>query len=443
MEYPAFNPPIIGGSLLIASIAIFHAFIAHFSVGASWMLAVAERRANRESDNDLLALLKKYALVVLLVPYILGAMTGVGIWFATSVVNPRAISAMIHLFVWGWAAEWTMFIVDIVAIYLYVYTWDRIQPAAHNGIAWILAASSTLTLALINGIISFMLTPGSWQALAPYGFWTGFFNPSFWPSTLMRFTVSLALAGAGVLLLMAMSKDLVRSVREKMTRLAYRMMLPSLLCLLIMPWAFSVIPKRSQDFVKGGGIPIAMFFALGMMCFVLLAAGSIAAMLRREYTPTVLGSSLLVLFAFVGYGSFEFVREGVRKPYVIEGFMYSTGVTTDAAAGVDRRANLAMLRKQGVLSAAPWTLPSGKKASELDPLTQGKAVYEAACASCHQTYAGYNALQPLIGGWTQPTIRRFLDTMHEQRPMMPPFPGTDDEKEALTAFIATVTKIGL
>ncbi len=442
MEYPIFDLPFFGGSLLIAAIAIPHVFIAQFSVGASFLLALAERRANREGDSETRAFLKTYAFTVLLVPYVLGAMTGVGIWFATSVASPRAISSMIHLFVWGWAAEWTMFIVDIVAIYLYVYTWDRIRPSAHNAIGWILAVSSTVTLVLINGILSFMLTPGSWEPLAPYGFWKAFFNPSFWPTTLMRFFVSLALAGAVALLLMALMRTVPAAVREKMTRLAYRMMLPALACLVLLPWAFSVIPERSQQFIQGGAIAMTLFFAMGMACFSLLALGTILAMVRREWNPSVLGASLLIFFAFVGYACFEFVREGARKPYVIEGFMYSTGVTTEKGQALDKRASLAVLREKGVLSAASWVLPLGRTIAELTPEEKGYAVFKAACLACHQVYAGYNAVQPLIGGWTRETLRSYLDTMHEQRPMMPPFPGTDAEKDALAAYMATLTRRG-
>jgi len=440
VEYPIFHLPVFGGSLLIGSVAILHVFIAQFAVGSGVFLAIAERQANHSGDTDTLAFLKKYSLAVLLIPYVIGTITGVGIWFVTSIVHPRAISVMIHLFVWAWAAEWTMFVVDVAAIYLYYYTWERIRPAAHNAICWIFACSSVVTLVLINGILSFMLTPGRWDPLAACGFWKAFFNPSFWPTTLMRLFVSLALAGTGAIALLALGKEIVPRVREAMTKLAYRLMLSSLLCVGLMVWAFMVIPTRSQEFLKGSAIPMVMFMVMGMTCFCLLALGSIIAMLRREHSPSVLGACLLCFFALVSYASFEFVREGVRKPYVIEGFMYSTGVTTPQAKDLDRRANLALLRARGLLSAAPWALPLGKAASEVDPRTKGRAVFEAACAACHQLRAGYNALQPLVQGWTAPALRRYLDTMHEQKAMMPPFPGTDDEKDALTAFITALTE---
>lgn len=442
MEYPIFNLPVVGGSLLIASVAILHVFIAMFSVGSGVFLALAERRANREGDTEVLGFLRKYSRAVLLVPYVVGTITGVGIWFATSVVNPRAISAMIHIFVWGWASEWVMFLVDVTAIYLYFYTWDRIRPAAHNAIAWIFVGSSVLTLVIINGILSFMLTPGDWRPLESGGFWKAFFNPSFWPTTLERLFVCLALAGAGAIAILAMAKSVSLPARRKMTSLAYRMMLPCLLCLPLSVWAFEVIPPRAQGFLKGSGVPMGMFFAMGLTCFLLLAAASIVAMLRREYSPSILGAALLCLFAFVAYGSFEFVREGIRKPYVIEGFMYSTGVTVPEQVGLDDRGNINLLRQRGVLSGAPWALPAGRTAGELSPLERGKAIYAAACGACHQPHQGYNALQPVVRGWTQVQIRRYLDTMHDQRPMMPPFPGTEADANDLTEYVYTLTERG-
>ncbi len=442
MEYPIFDLPVIGGSLLIAAVAIVHVFIAQFSVGASFMLAMAERRANREGDADTLAFLRKYSLTVLLIPYVVGTITGVGIWFVTSVVNPRALSTMIHLFVWAWAAEWVMFLVDVTAIYLYFYTWGRIRPAAHNAIAWIFFGSSLLTLVIINGILSFMLTPGQWQPLAEGGFWLAFFNPSFWPTTLLRLFVCFALAGVGAIALMAISQDIVPVVRQKITRLAYRMILPSLLCLPLFVWTFLVLPRRAQVFIEGSGVPMGMFFAMGLTCFLILSLAAIVAMIRREYTPSTLATILLVLFAFISYASFEFVREGVRKPYVIEGYMYSTGVTTAATDGLDARANLAVLQKRGVLSAAPWALPVGRRLEDLDTKARGQAVFRATCGACHQPEVGYNALRPLVRHWTAPIIREYLDTMHEQRPMMPPFPGSNQEKDWLTAYIDSLTERG-
>lgn len=439
MEYPIFHLPVAGGSLLIACVAIFHVFIAHFSIGAGAFLVLCERRANRENDLATLAFLRKYAFGVLLGPYVIGALSGVGIWFVTGIVNPRAISAMIHLFVWGWAAEWAMFIVDVAAIYLYFYTWGRISPRAHNAIGWVFLAASVATLVIINGVLSFMLTPGSWQP--GESFFRAFFNPSFWPTSIQRLLVALALGGAGALLLASFRRDLPQHVRQRVGGLAYRMMLPALVCLPLSVWSFHVLSERAQAFLAGSAVVMSIFFALGLTCYALLSIASIVAMTRREYAPSTLGALLLVLFAFISYASFEFVREGVRKPYVIEGYMYSTGMTTDLARPGDR-ASAARAANAGIIAAAPWAAPAGQRYQDLAPHDRGKAVFMAACAACHQPHAGYNALEPIVRGWTPTTIREYLDVMHEQRPMMPPFVALPSEKDDLTAYISSMTGRG-
>jgi mono/diheme cytochrome c family protein len=241
---------------------------------------------------------------------------------------------------------------------------------------------------------------------------------------------------------MAFNKTLPAATKQKVTRLAYRMMLPSLLCLPLSAWAFHVIPARAQAFLEGSGVPMGMFFAMGLTCFLILAVASIIAMIRKEYSPSVLGSCMIVLVAFIAYPSFEFVREGIRKPYVIEGYMYSTGVCAQQANGVCGRGNMQLLRTDGVLSAAPWALPPGKTAAELTPTERGRAVYAAACGACHQVNQGYNALKPVVRGWHKAQLRSYLDTMHDQRPMMPPFPGTAADKDALAEYLDTLTERG-
>ncbi len=102
---PFFDAGLRGGSLLIAGVAIFHIFIAHFSVGSGFLMALTQRRAIRDNDLDMDRAIGKYAFGVLLVPYVLGTVTGVGIWFCIALVSPRAVSILIHQFVWTWCAK--------------------------------------------------------------------------------------------------------------------------------------------------------------------------------------------------------------------------------------------------------------------------------------------------------------------------------------------------
>jgi hypothetical protein len=130
MNYPIWDLPASG--LLIAAIAIVHVFISHFAVGGGLFLVVTERKARREGDAELLSFVKLHTRFFVLLTLVLGAMTGVGIWFTIGLVHPQATSALINTFVWAWAIEWTFFVVEIAAAMVYYYGWDKLSPSTHQ-----------------------------------------------------------------------------------------------------------------------------------------------------------------------------------------------------------------------------------------------------------------------------------------------------------------------
>ena len=440
MEYPVLDVPLLGGSLLIAGIAILHTFIAHFSVGSGFLMALAQRRAIRDNDLAMSRALSKYAFGVLLVPYVLGTVTGVGIWFAIALAGPRAVSILIHQFVWFWAIEWVLFLVEGLAIHLYVFHWGRMAPRDHNRLAWIFAACSVGTLLIINAILSFMLTPGQWKPFdAGTLVYKGVLNPGYVPTSLGRILISLALAGAGGVVLASLTRSIDEQARRKLVRISCAMILPIILCLPLGAWTFAVLGPRSQNFLTGGAPVMLIFLNVGLAGMLILFLAAAISHLRRDFVVGSLGGVTMCLLALVVFGSMEFVREGVRKPFIIEGFMYSTGVTVSGAAAIDPVANLDRTRREGILAAAPWALPGGTGAAGLSPALRGQAVYRAACLRCH-CIDGYNAVRPLVATWPRESIRGLLDHMDQVKPAMPPFPGNQAEKDALTEFLYHLDK---
>ena len=137
---------------------------------------------------------------------VFGTVSGVGIWFAIGLTHPEATSTLIHNFVFGWAMEWVFFLVELATVAVYYYTWNRIDEKLHLTVGWVYAGASAATLIIINGILAFMLTPGdTWLAVAGTGheaskFWNAFFNPTYWPSLLLRACVCCSLAGVWALI---------------------------------------------------------------------------------------------------------------------------------------------------------------------------------------------------------------------------------------------------
>ena len=156
MNYPVWDIP--AGGLLIAAIAIVHVFVSHFAVGGGLFLVLVERRARRDNDEALLGYVRQHSRFFILLTLVFGAITGVGIWFTIGLVHPQATSSLINTFVWGWAIEWTFFVTEIAAAMVYYYGWDRLDARTHERVGWVYAVSAWLSLVVINGILSFMLT---------------------------------------------------------------------------------------------------------------------------------------------------------------------------------------------------------------------------------------------------------------------------------------------
>src|SRR6476646_11129898 len=154
MEFPLWYVPFITAPMLIPLIAVPHVIVAQFAVGAGILLADLVRRAHRDHSAERLVYLNGLTRFFVLITLVFGAFTGVGIWWTIGLSSPETTSALIHIFVFGWAAEWTMFALELVAAFAFYYLWGRLSPREHIIIGWIYAGAAWVSLVLITGITS-------------------------------------------------------------------------------------------------------------------------------------------------------------------------------------------------------------------------------------------------------------------------------------------------
>lgn len=430
MQYPIWDVPMLGGGMVIAIIAIVHVTVAHFAVGAGLFVAITESKALRQKRPLLLRFLRDFSNFLVLVSFVFGAITGVGIWFSIALVSPEATSALIHQFVWGWATEWVFFLIEIVAGYVYYYTWDRMDPKKHVVVAWIYAISAFMSLVIINGILSFMLTPGAW--LQTQSFWDGFFNPTYWPSLALRTLSSLSLAAIFVTIAVNLAKNYTCEERHEVVTEGGRWMIPLALMIPVSAWYFAQVPTEARELLMGKAVAITLFFLFGVAASTLVGFFAYYGLILKKRYINLETSILLGLIAFIATGSMEFVREGIRKPYVIYGYMYSNAIR---AGEVDK------LNQEGVLPWAPWTAVALKAqdAASLTADQRGQALFRAQCLRCH-TLDGFNGIKPLIHNWPDTSLRHALDTLHTEQYYMPPFIGTNQEKEELLRYLIQLSR---
>lgn len=420
MNYPFWDIPFIGGGILIGLVAIIHTFVSQFAIGGGLFLVLTEIKAYKENNSGIIDYLKIHSRFFILVTLVFGALTGVGIWFTIGLVTPTATSALIHIFVWGWAIEWIFFFIEIAAAMIYYHTWDKINRKTHLTIGWIYFIAAWMSLFVINGILSFMLTPGAW--IENRSFWSAFFNPTMLPSLIMRTAVSLALAGLYALLTSSNLKN--EDLRKLMVKYSAKwLIVPFFILPLGGLWYVSVIPEMAFDIISGGA-PAVTLFAVASVFFSILIFGFAYFLPYRhpERFPVAL-SALFLLMGLTVTAVSEWVREAIRKPYIIYDYMYSNNVL---------KVNEENVKQTGVLASAKWTIIDTK--TETDTLKIGEQVFKLQCQSCH-TVEGYNGVKILVKGWQEPFIDAQLQHLNQLKGFMPPFMGSEMERKALAKWL--------
>lgn len=423
MNYPVWDLPFAHG-LLIAIIATLHVYVAHFAVGGGLYLVVVEHLARKRNDEALLGILQRHSRFFLLLTLVFGAMTGVGIWFTIGLINPAGTSALIRAFVWGWAIEWTFFVTEIAAAMVYYYGWKRLSPGKHLAVGWIYFIMAWLSMVVINGIISFQLTPGAW--LETRNFWDGFFNPTYWSSLFARTFYAIALGGLFALWTASRSggRD-DRTERLQLVRFSGAWALIGVVLTAVGTWWWwNDVPADIRALTQGD-LPITSAVTqwtplLTGLLALLVIAGPLA--LPRLVNRPV--AFVILLAGLAAMGSAEWAREGIRKPWVIYEYIYSNGVL---ATEVDA------LREAGIVANGVWIEP----ALADDRIAHGKQIFRAACQNCHAE-TGYNGMQSRVQHWDEAFAASMVALLEHTRRRMPPWVGTEDEAAAVAAYLMTL-----
>ncbi|MGE4263697.1 MAG: cytochrome ubiquinol oxidase subunit I [Desulfovibrio sp.] len=424
MEYPIWHLGALAGGFWIALIGTFHVFLAHFAVGGGLYLVLSEIYARRLKSPVLLAHVKKHARFFLLITMVAGGVTGVGIWFTIGLLSPQATSTLLKIFVYGFATEWVFFLAEIVALLIYYYGFDRMDPADHLRMGWFYFLFAFLSLFMINGIIGFMLTPGQW--LATRNFWDGFLNPTFWPQLVLRTAICLSLAGLFGFVTATRISEAVS--RERMVRMAAAWtILPLLVCLGSGWWYIQALPEPQFEMVMLRSERISGFLKYFQVFAGLAALGALALAVK---TPSRIRFPLALVVVLTGWGiigSFEFVREAARKPYLLYDHTYSNGIRV----GTEEAASA-----QGYLATAKWARV--REVTEVTKHAAGAELFAHQCSSCHSIGGPMNDITPWAASLTLVGMKSLLGALDRINPAMPPFIGNQAEKEALAAYLAEV-----
>lgn len=441
MDFPVFHIDFFGDRLLIGFIAVVHVVVSHgFAVGALPLITTMEWWGWRSGDRRWDDLAHRYLWVCFIIATSIGALTGVGIWLSASLVNPYAIGSLIRVFFWAWFLEWIVFVTEVSLILAYFLLWDRWQgerKLAHIRIGVALSVASFLTMAIIVGILGYMMDPGAWRATMTLR--SGFFNPIYIPQLVFRAPLAMVMAGVLALFLNLFFTSKGEAFAARATRFVcvWTLVWTPVLAVGCL-WYRSVIPGfMAKHFSVALGT--MRFDALYSTILTVTTAGvaviglaAIVGALRPQWLPR--GAWVILMLLALGLiGEFERAREFIRKPYVLAGYMYANGI---------RVSDYPLLMKEGILANSIYV--HKKEITSGNRVRAGKDLFLIACSRCH-TVNGVNSIRDKLGNmygtdaeWDADAIDGYLSRMFATRTFMPPFPGTLEERKALAAYLATL-----
>ena len=444
MHYPWWYIPFLTSPMLIAAISILHVIVSHYAVGGGLFLAVETSYAYRTKNKEYLSYLKDHAWFFILLTVVYGAITGVGIWWTIGLSSPLATETLIHIFVFGWAMEYVCFILEIASAFIFYYYWGLPDARTHEIIGWIYGISAWISLVLITGITAFMLSPGTW--LENKNFWIGFFNPQFFPQTLSR--------TGGALLLTTLYVYLHASIKLKDSPLKNliesRSARPALLGAILITaggvgW-FVMLPESARAALAAASVLnvlMVIIFTITAVVFIMFYFGPYK-------NPGWLSPGFAILFLAMGFAAMttgEYIREAVRKPYVVYNVVMSNQILPEEIPSIREKGYL----ESGVWTRAyvsdryPQTISDGRieevkflTLPENEQVKLGEVIFQYACNDCHAIERGYSPVSHLVRGWTKDFIREVVRQPEKVHFFMPPFPGTPEEIELLTKYLASI-----
>jgi mono/diheme cytochrome c family protein len=132
--------------------------------------------------------------------------------------------------------------------------------------------------------------------------------------------------------------------------------------------------------------------------------------------------AVAVICALGLMGAGEYMREFVRKPWVINGVIYANDVRADA---------IPALLEDGAAAHAKFV------AVDASADNYGRQLFVLECSACHSVN-GYRGIRKRVSGWDADFAKKMLAHMDKMRAPMPQFGGNEADRIALGKYLAAL-----
>ncbi|MDZ7817544.1 MAG: cytochrome c [Aliarcobacter sp.] len=380
-QFPLFYFPEYGSAWMMGMTGTIHILASHTSVGAAMLFAFLAYKAYKEDRSDLYPYMKKYGMFLLIFSYVIGSITGPGIWYTATAASPRGISALIHNFVWVWATEWVFFVYEVIGVFVLVYFIDKIDKKTHLKLTFSFALASVGTLALIIGIISFMMWPGTQAYYTTGSASDAFFGTNTFPHMFLRIGFMIMLSGViGMVISSAMKKTNLELAKELTKKMGYISMLGGFLVIFFFMWYMGTLPDNAHavfNITKAEVIQNRIILTAVFSLYFLIA------IFKPQFISTPLAGVMVLVILIGGIWPGEKLRESMRKPYVAGQYIYSNQIISRDVPGKNIKSELPIIAQKGLLQVNPFVPENLKVITEENKLEAGKLLTRMACSNCH------------------------------------------------------------
>jgi len=437
--YPIWYEPGVGSGWVVGIMSTIHVLFSHTSVGAAVFFMALATIAYRQNRPELLEFVKRYGLFLLVFSYILGSITGPGIWYSTTVASPRGISALIHSFVWKWATEWVFFMIEVVGVYAVVYLVGKIDQRTHLKLTVILGIASYTTMLIILGILSFMMWPGKAEWFTDGGYLAGFYGSNTFAQLAMRTAFMFTITAVVGSIVTGGFKDM--AFRKQMNRwLAFIGIAGTVSGALLFQWYLNTLPEQAH-LVMQNRLPEWFETSLIGILGAILVYFLVMLFTPRLVTSAVASVATVALLVF-GLWPEEVARESIRKPYVAGQYVYSNQIIARDVPGMGIKSEMPLIEEHGLLKTQVFMPEHLRTVNAGNALEVGEMLAKTMCSNCHSLSP--TGIRPMENYFQGPadiaSIKRYLkagistgNTLY-----MPRIPLQEDEAEALAVFLASL-----
>ncbi|QKF82006.1 c-type cytochrome [Halarcobacter ebronensis] len=438
-QFPLFYFPEYGSAWMMGVTGTIHILASHTSVGAAMLFAFLAYKAYKENRTDLYPYMKKYGMFLLIFSYVIGSITGPGIWYTATAASPRGISALIHNFVWVWATEWVFFVYEVIGVFVLVYFIDRIDKKTHLKLTYTFALASVGTLALIIGIISFMMWPGTEAYYTTGSASDAFFGINTFPHMFLRIGFMIMMSGViGLVISSAIKKENAELSAELTKKMGYIAIFGGFITMFFFMWYMGTLPDNAHavfNVSKGSIIQSRIILTVVFSLYFLLA------IIKPQAINTVLASTMIFVILIAGLWPGEKLRESMRKPYVAGQYIYSNQIISRDVEGKNIKSELPIIAQKGLLQVNPFIPANLKVITDENRLEAGKLLTKISCSNCHslEKTGVFRPLRDRLQGLDKEGIKSILYAIGDGGfPYMPKLKLPDEEYDAIAEYIASL-----